>query len=145
MKHLHSKRGAWSPTYFTWAAMIQRCTNKKRAAWGDYGGRGITVCERWADFTNFLLDMGDRPPDCSLDRIDCNGAYEPANCRWATAAAQSRNRRNTKLVLGDIERILDMSRCGAGSTTVGRLFGVSKTAILAIRAGRLWSKYAPAV
>ena len=63
--------------------MIQRCTNPKAQNYRHYGGRGITVCDRWRVYENFLADMGERPADLSLDRID-NESYEPANCRWAT-------------------------------------------------------------
>ena len=88
-----------SPTYETWHAMIQRCTNPRASNWGYYGGRGITVCDRWLhSFENFLADMGMRPADLSLDRIDNDGNYEPGNCRWATAVEQSQNRRGYGLL-----------------------------------------------
>jgi hypothetical protein len=74
--------------------MKARCFYPQHRAYRWYGGRGITVCERWRhSFKNFLADMGDPPPGMSLDRIDPNGNYEPANCRWATVAQQLANRR----------------------------------------------------
>ncbi|MFJ4469497.1 hypothetical protein ACIP2X_18665 [Streptomyces sp. NPDC089424] len=79
--------------YTTWARMIQRCTNPDHPRWADYGGRGITVCERWRDFSNFLADMGECPPGLTLDRIDNDGGYEPGNCRWADYSTQNLNRR----------------------------------------------------
>jgi hypothetical protein len=97
----HIKHGYYkSPTYFAWEGMIQRCTNPNWRQWHNYGGRGITVCERWRTFVNFLADMGERPEgrhgkiaEYSLDRIDNNGNYEPGNCRWATVAEQHSNKR----------------------------------------------------
>lgn len=90
----------------TYHKMVARCTNPNDAAYEDYGGRGISVCDRWlkgegqkTGFSLFLKDMGPRPSSrYSLDRRENNGNYEPANCRWATAKQQARNRRSNRLV-----------------------------------------------
>lgn len=87
-----------SPTWYTWAGMIGRCTNSTNYGYPWYGGRGIKVCDRWQGkdgFVNFLADMGERPVGMSIDRINVNGDYEPGNCRWADSKQQSRNRENT--------------------------------------------------
>lgn len=85
-----------TPEYRTWANMIQRCTNEKSRMYYRYGGRGITVCERWRKFENFLADMGRKPsPMHTIDRIDSDGDYDPDNCRWLPKAEQSSNRSNT--------------------------------------------------
>ena len=77
--------------------MKRRCNNASQPCFRHYGGRGIRVCERWQRFENFLADVGERPDGMSIDRIDVDGDYEPGNCKWATRAEQSRNKRGTKL------------------------------------------------
>lgn len=103
-KHGHARNNglggrATTPEYRSWKAMLERCRNKNAPNYHLYGGRGITVCDRWQGvdgFTNFLSDMGNRPDDTTLDRYpDKDGNYEPSNCRWATPAEQSNNRRQT--------------------------------------------------
>ena len=82
----------------TWDSMKQRCTNPKSDSYKDYGGRGITVCERWMNsFENFLADMGAAPSKShSIDRINVDGNYEPSNCKWSTAKEQRANQRPRK-------------------------------------------------
>jgi len=91
--------------YCAWRGMRKRCRNPNNADWARYGGRGISICERWDSFANFFADMGLKPsPKHSLDRINPNGNYEPENCRWATAMEQANNRadKNKKFTLDGI-------------------------------------------
>lgn len=81
-----------STTYAVWCGMKQRCFVVHSTYYHRYGGRGITVCDRWRDsFEAFLADVGERPPGLSLDRINNDGNYEPGNVRWATRSEQNRN------------------------------------------------------
>lgn len=87
-------------TYKTWISMKARCFNPSDQAYDKYGGRGITVCERWANsYELFVEDMGKRPRGMSIERINVNGDYEPSNCKWATAKEQARNKRCTLQVI----------------------------------------------
>lgn len=78
--------------------MVSRCTCESDTAYANYGGKGVSVCARWRDFSNFLEDMGERPAGTSIDRIDNSKGYSPRNCRWADRLAQTRNRSNTRLI-----------------------------------------------
>lgn len=99
--HGASVRGKMTREYKSWAAMKDRCCNLRCEDFPDYGGRGITVCERWLGedgFSNFLADMGKRPPGHEIDRKDNYGNYEPGNCRWATRTEQTCNTRKNVFI-----------------------------------------------
>lgn len=89
-----------SSEYVIWASMKQRCLNPKNSRYKSYGARGIYICKEWIDsFANFYKDMGPRPsPLHSIDRIDNNGPYTPANCRWATPKEQQETARRPTLI-----------------------------------------------
>lgn len=109
----HGKSG--TSTHTVWMGMKQRCESPGASKFAIYGGRGIKVCDRWQSFSNFLADMGERPPGMSIDRIDPDGDYEPGNCRWATQLEQQNNRRNNRMVLVNGERMtVSMAARSAG-------------------------------
>lgn len=87
-----------SRTYSVWLSMKSRCNNPHAQAYKDYGARGIKVCERWFEFSNFFEDMGHAPAGLELERIDNSGDYCLANCKWASVKEQARNRRSNKLI-----------------------------------------------
>lgn len=100
LTHGHKCNGRPSPTYNSWRAMIERCTYAPHPKYEYYGGRGVEVDPAWrgrGGFARFLSDLGPRPAGRTLDRIDANGHYTAANCRWATIATQAWNRRTIGL------------------------------------------------
>jgi hypothetical protein len=124
--------GKPTPTYKIWEGMRQRCLNPHNHKFRDYGGRGITICERWHDFSLFLADMGERPsPQHSIDRWpNNNGNYEPGNCRWATRKEQMNNtRHNVILAYHDVALSL---------TQWAERIGIQPTCLLA-RIRRGWT------
>jgi hypothetical protein len=112
-------------TYKAWASMKARCKSQTHPSWSCYGGRGISVCERWVRFEAFLADMGEVPAGRSLDRINVNGNYEPGNCRWATMSVQGNNRRSCKFVsaFGESKTVANWTRdrrCSVRPDVLGR-------------------------
>lgn len=100
-------------TKLSWEVMIKRCCNPKSDHYKDYGGRGVTVCDRWLDYNNFLKDMGERPLGTTIDRYPNNdGNYEPTNCRWGTPKQQANNRRNNRILtaFGKTQTLLEWSK-----------------------------------
>lgn len=114
----HGKHG--TTEYAIWRLMLARCGNPKHKSFAQYGGRGITVCERWrASFSAFYEDMGDRPSmKHSLGRIDNNKGYEPTNCRWETPWQQANNR--------STNRILTLGQTSLTIAEWGRKLGISR-------------------
>lgn len=95
-KHGSAHRGQWTRAYRAWRGMRVRCLNPKCVWYHRYGGRGITICDRWLSFEYFLADMGECPDGLTLDRINNDGNYEPSNCRWATWTQQRANRSDSR-------------------------------------------------
>lgn len=149
-RHGHAAPGRETAEYKARDSAVQRCTNPKSKSWPSYGGKGISVCERWRNsFEAFLQDMGPRPsPQHSLDRFpDRKGNYEPSNCRWATHAQQSANRdiakgeqhgcaRLTKYEVAEIRR---ERATGTGVRRLAQKYGVSSSHVYRILAGKLWA------
>ena len=82
-----------TPTYNSWRKARERIYNPNAMGYKYYGGKGVEMCERWDSFENFLFDMGERPADTTIDRINPFGNYEPTNCRWSTRQVQANNKR----------------------------------------------------
>ena len=120
-KHGHRLKGKTSPEYSSWRSMRWRCSNSSGRGYKDYGGRGITVCDRWLNsFENFLEDMGPRPPNTSIDRINNDGNYEPSNCRWASPEEQANNRRTN----------IDITGQKFGRLTAEKIVGKGKAGLI---------------
>ncbi len=135
------------PLYRTWSQMHRRCESARSKDFMSYGGRGISVCERWSSFAAFVGDMGPRPEGRTLDRIDNDGNYEPGNCRWATSTEQGANKRttrgerngNSRLTETDVFVIRRVHATGVFSQPqLARWWGMSETNIADIVRRRTW-------
>lgn len=136
--------GKRSRTHESYHNMTQRCLNQNRWDYPLYGGRGIAICDRWmprpapdgTGYRNFLADMGHRPPDLTLERIDNNGNYEPGNCRWASRARQTQNSRKAKLSWAEVEEIRSMAHLDLDD--LAERFGISEVQVSNILRNKSW-------
>ncbi len=118
--------------------MKQRCLNEKNTSFRHYGKKGITVCERWMKFENFLADMGERPEGLTLERKDSGAGYSPQNCIWASRKTQSRNRSTTKLNPNKVASI----RALEGEMThrlIAEKFGVHQATVTRVLKQERWA------
>ena len=138
VRHGHTQFRNYSPTWVSWQSMLARCRYKHRDTGAKHCGRGITVCERWLSFDNFLADMGGRPDGMTLDRIDNDGNYEPGNCRWATKAEQARNTRRSKLTYESAVQVALARLSGESCKTIADRFGICESLPREIVRGRTW-------
>ncbi len=146
-KHGHSKRRTIdgvrsSSEYYSYRSMLQRCLNERCEHFGNYGGRGITVCDRWQGpqgFENFLSDMGPRQAGTTLDREHNDRGYEPGNCRWATRPQQAQNSRATRLTVDVINEIRGRIEHGESQASVHRRMGLSRSMVSSIWKMHTWA------
>lgn len=136
---LHRHGLAGTSTHNIWWQMIERCTNPNAQKYKWYGGRGVTVCERWMTFENFVADMGERPRGLTIDRIDYSKGYEPGNCRWTTWRVQRRNRADVKLEPHEPSQIVWLKGEGYGAREIATYFDINPTTVHKIVKGRLYN------
>ena len=130
---------ALAPEWLAWRDMRYRCQKPSRPDYPRYGGRGIKVCDRWQVFENFLEDMGRKPdPTYSIERIDNDGNYEPANCKWGSKAEQSRNRR-CSLSPDKVQQIKNAPSAVPG-TELAKQIGCSTSVVYRIRRGEAYNE-----
>ncbi|KKN88784.1 hypothetical protein LCGC14_0243910 [marine sediment metagenome] len=127
-----------TPTYKSWAMMKTRCGLYASEARQAY--KCVKICHRWTNsFEAFLKDMGERPKDCTLDRIDVEGNYEPGNCRWATVQQQQQNRKCNKLTKEAVREIRALYKNGNTQKQIALLFSVGPDQISRVLSRQSWS------
>ena len=142
-KELHGMK--YTPEYKTWEKMKDRCCNRNSKYYKYYGGRGITICERWCNsFKAFFADMGKRPfPKAQIDRINNDGNYEPGNCKWVTCAENTRHTSATKLTMQKADEIRKIFKAGGiTKRALGYLYKVHESSIGLIINNKTWVKEA---
>lgn len=127
-----------SREYSSWKAMRARCLNPTDKDWPNYGGRGISICDEWDDFSVFFSDMGHRPEGQTLGRMDNAGNYTPSNCRWETPTQQQRNRRGG-LNVQAVRQIRKLVADGLPHSKIAKRFGVTRSNISHIATLKTWS------
>ncbi len=136
--HGQAKAGNETREYQLWKHMTGRCFNKNDKAFKHYGGRGITVCDRWLAFENFYADMGKVHDGFSIERLDVNGNYEPSNCKWIPKNRQATNRRSSVLTESDVREIRRLRSDGLIMKDIGSRFGASAQLIYQVLSGKAW-------
>lgn len=133
------RRMSGTKIYKSYYAMLDRCYNKNATGYKCYGGRGIKVCERWRNsFKKFYKDMGDRPNDMQLDRIDNDGDYTPENCKWSTRTEQMRNRTNTVLSDDIVIGMYAYRDMGKTIKETAILLGISESNVNSVLYNGVW-------
>lgn len=138
--HGHTFSRKPTKEYRSWQSMKARCCNSNHKSYKNYGGRGITVCERWKySFEAFLSDMGDAPSKTStIERIDTNGDYEPSNCVWLDACLQYKTKRTTKLNDDLVRYVREQRALGVSVYQLAEELGVNKSTIYSVAKGTRW-------
>ena len=138
-KHGCANRGKVHPLYWRYRQMKQRCLNPKHKDYANYGGRGITICDKWLTFKGFLSDIESQyKPELTIDRIDNDKGYSAENIRWVTQSEQTRNMRTTKLDTNKVKEIRSLYAQGQSQEEIRKQFDVSQYLISRIVTGKSW-------